>query len=58
MLAHIQGIPANPQGITLEAMESELDLLYAALVGEHILSIDQRESLLSEVFDNGSKSQT
>ncbi|MBM3837709.1 MAG: hypothetical protein FJ398_07050 [Verrucomicrobia bacterium] len=57
ILARLQDVPPTPQGINLEAVEAELELLHATLAGEHYLTSEQRQSILSEVFEHGAKSK-
>ncbi|MBM3832917.1 MAG: hypothetical protein FJ403_06530 [Verrucomicrobia bacterium] len=57
MLARVQEIGPNTQGITIEAIEAELELLHASLAGEHYLSSDQRQTILNRVFGHGAKSE-
>lgn len=56
ILARLQELTPNLQGITLEAIEAELELLHATLAGEHYLSSEQRQTILAEVFEHGAKS--
>jgi hypothetical protein len=55
ILARLQDIAINPQGITIEVIEAELELLHASLAGEHFFSADQRRAILSEVFEHGAQ---
>jgi len=57
ILARLQEIAPNKEGITMEAVEAELELLYATLAGEHLLSVEQQQIILKNVFEHGAQSQ-
>ena len=57
IFCRLQDLTPNPQRITFEAIEAELELLHATLAGEHYLSRDQRQAILAEVFEHGAKSK-
>jgi hypothetical protein len=51
ILADVNGLPQNPEGITLEAIEAELEALYHTQVGYHGgMSAARKEQILNEVF--------
>jgi hypothetical protein len=51
ILADINGLPENPDGITLEAIEAELESIYHTQVGYHGgMSAERKEQILHEVF--------
>ncbi|MBI4660022.1 MAG: hypothetical protein HY735_14370 [Verrucomicrobia bacterium] len=57
ILCRVQDLAPNSPGITLEAIEAELELLHGTLAGEHYLSATQRQAILAEVFEHGAQSK-
>jgi len=51
MLGDLNGLPENPEGITLEAIQAELESLYHTQVGYHGgMSAERKKQILQEVF--------
>jgi hypothetical protein len=51
MLAESDGLPANPEGITCEDIDAQLEALYDTLMGWHGgITQERRQQVMAEVF--------